>query len=476
MNKNPDPLSAEILVMGLPSKIQEFPTRVVIGNSQDRISHLPDGILCHILSFLPTKYAVGTSVLSTRWKYLWTFIPNLEFDDTLLFTAEESKRHPVATCFMNFVDKVLDLHDVSYITNFSLKCSEDYDLSRVDAWISTVMKKNVQELDLYFFMNYPIALPRCLFTSESLKVLKLTYEITFDIPTDAHFPNLRVVHLTSVLFQDGNSTQRLISGCPVLEVLVIDKSGIDGIEVFNVCSPTLKRFTLSCCLDNLEDDCECTFLVEASALEYFELTDIVQNHYTLTNLCSLINAKIDVLFCRERAFEILQGIFMVKYLSLSYFMVEALYESNKDFPIFRNLIYMDLANEDYVGQLSQLSQPPETACNQDAINKLLESSPALEVLILNAEHVRLSNWSPPQSVPGCLVLHLEALEIRGFKEQEEVMLLANYFLENAKVLKKMTIVSVGLDVEQELNISKKVLSLPRGSDNCQISISNKALS
>ncbi|CAK9166646.1 unnamed protein product [Ilex paraguariensis] len=319
---------------------------------------------------------------------------------------------------MNFVDGVLDLHDVSYIMNFSLNCSEDYDLSRVEAWISTVIKKNVQELDLFFFTN-PIALPQCLFTSESLKVLKLSYGITFDIPTDAHFPNLRVVHLTSVLFQDGNSTQRLISGCPALENLVIFKSGIDHIEVFNVCSPTLKRFTLSCCADNFENDCECTFLVEVPALEYFELTDIVQSHYTLTNLCSLVKAKVDFLFGGERAFEILQGIFMVKYLSLSYFMVQALYESNKDFPIFRDLIYLDLADENSVWQLLPLSQPTETACNQDAINKLLDSSPTLEVLILNAEHVRLSNWCPPQCVPGCLVLNLEALEIRGFKGQEE---------------------------------------------------------
>ena len=49
----------------------------------DRISDLLNDILCHIVSFIPTKYCVATSVLSTRWRYLWTFVPVLNFDARL---------------------------------------------------------------------------------------------------------------------------------------------------------------------------------------------------------------------------------------------------------------------------------------------------------------------------------------------------------------------------------------------------------
>lgn len=50
-------------------------------NDGDRISALPDTILCHILSFLETMHAVRTIVLSTRWNNIWTSVPNLDFND-----------------------------------------------------------------------------------------------------------------------------------------------------------------------------------------------------------------------------------------------------------------------------------------------------------------------------------------------------------------------------------------------------------
>ncbi|CAL5201559.1 unnamed protein product [Lathyrus oleraceus] len=46
----------------------------------ERISELHDSILCHILSFLPTKHAATTSILSKRWKSLWLSVLTLDFD------------------------------------------------------------------------------------------------------------------------------------------------------------------------------------------------------------------------------------------------------------------------------------------------------------------------------------------------------------------------------------------------------------
>ncbi|GMN64166.1 hypothetical protein TIFTF001_033232 [Ficus carica] len=46
---------------------------------ENRISELPDAIILHILSFLPTLDAVRMSVLSKRWRSMWTLVPVLDF-------------------------------------------------------------------------------------------------------------------------------------------------------------------------------------------------------------------------------------------------------------------------------------------------------------------------------------------------------------------------------------------------------------
>lgn len=50
-------------------------------NSDVRLSNLPDWIPCHILSFLPTKEVMATSLLSRRWEFLWTEICSFHFED-----------------------------------------------------------------------------------------------------------------------------------------------------------------------------------------------------------------------------------------------------------------------------------------------------------------------------------------------------------------------------------------------------------
>ncbi|CAN0879073.1 Putative F-box/LRR-repeat protein At5g02930 [Linum grandiflorum] len=68
-------------------------------SSIDRLSNLPEAVIHHILSFLDTKSAVQTSVLSRQWKSSWKYLAVLEFDGYGMWQHE----------FERYVNKVLSL-------------------------------------------------------------------------------------------------------------------------------------------------------------------------------------------------------------------------------------------------------------------------------------------------------------------------------------------------------------------------------
>ena len=151
------------------SKIQELVKGQDEGEGKDIIRKLPDSILHYILSFLPTKDAVRTSILSTKWRYMWTGMLNFDFDDELCFWKTNNKKFELGTCLLNLVDRVL-LHDAAHIQKLRLSLLFMMHVSafRSYLWIYSVIKHNVQELDLCLPIRTTILLPPSLFTSKSL--------------------------------------------------------------------------------------------------------------------------------------------------------------------------------------------------------------------------------------------------------------------------------------------------------------------
>ena len=109
---------------------------------EDSFGELPEHILSHILSFLPTKEAVRTSILSKRWKFIWTSIPELHFfyDHRLEVYHSFDTLH---TNFSNMVDRSLQLRESTDITSFSLRIGA-FHMSKVEEWISDVVRFNVK--------------------------------------------------------------------------------------------------------------------------------------------------------------------------------------------------------------------------------------------------------------------------------------------------------------------------------------------
>nr|GEV36023.1 ribonuclease H-like domain, reverse transcriptase, RNA-dependent DNA polymerase [Tanacetum cinerariifolium] len=147
-------------------------------NNVDCISILPDRILHMILSLLKsTEEVVQTSVLSTRWKYLWTSIPSLDIHgyrgEIIPYSVTAIRKNK----FKEFVYWVL-ANRILDLDSFTLDCSNYCDMSTIGRWIYLFVMRKIKQLDLKFWRwehrkGRPAVLPCCLVNCDSLEVLKL---------------------------------------------------------------------------------------------------------------------------------------------------------------------------------------------------------------------------------------------------------------------------------------------------------------
>ncbi|XP_050881590.1 FBD-associated F-box protein At4g10400-like [Lathyrus oleraceus] len=191
--------------------------RLTLSRQKDRISPLPDSILHHILSFLPTKDAAVTTFLSKRWKPLWLSQLLLHFDD---------KNFPHALAFRHFLYSFVSHRDTSLpILSFHLKCRHRlYRKQDFHNFVSSALNRRVQNLtiDLRHSFSSPI-------TAKTLLVLKLRM-LTFDKTPLVYLPSLKLLHLESVNFRNHEYLCRLLLGCPLLEELEVKDSIVNTLD------------------------------------------------------------------------------------------------------------------------------------------------------------------------------------------------------------------------------------------------------
>ncbi|KAF9589581.1 hypothetical protein IFM89_025864 [Coptis chinensis] len=241
--------------------------RQKIGEGGDRISFLPEGIIHCILSFLPTKYAVGTSVLSTRWS------------KTVL------------------------------------------DKSRINAWISNVLKRKVQVLILNLCVGLePLVFPHTLFNWESLTIIKLCADSVLKVPASISFSRLKVLHLDDIEVFCDQAIQHVSLSCPILEEVVFLNCRWLKMKVINISAPVLKRLVIVDILERKDSFHDCEIKVYAESLVSLELDCNMAYELSLYNLFSLFNASIDICSTRkigQRVDKLLKAICDVKDLRLS---------------------------------------------------------------------------------------------------------------------------------------------------------------
>ncbi|XP_076890009.1 F-box/FBD/LRR-repeat protein At1g13570-like [Bidens hawaiensis] len=181
---------------------------------------MPDDVVTNILDRLPLQDAVRTDVLSKTWRFKWTLLSQLVFDDD--FFEYLSKANDENNQVRVIIDRLL-VHLRGAITKFVLSdhkvVVEDEDIRH---WVSLLSRKRIKDLTLEIFKGtVPYKLPAHLFSCLELKHLTLT-DCCFHPPPNFHgFPNL--LSLDLYLHSEENSESwEFISRCPLLENLKVD--------------------------------------------------------------------------------------------------------------------------------------------------------------------------------------------------------------------------------------------------------------
>uniref|UniRef100_A0ACD5Z4Y1 Uncharacterized protein n=1 Tax=Avena sativa TaxID=4498 RepID=A0ACD5Z4Y1_AVESA len=216
--------------------------KTAVADSEDRISALPDDVLRHVLSFLPSRNSVRTCVLAKRWCTLWKSVPDLrikddpqswrgcedpsesegdsEDDDGLPDTsifADELLRHrdptPLNVCeiFSSYVDANYKFNDDDdEDINISIRCDYMEAFRRIEPWIEYALSHEVRVLRV----DAASSTTNQFLVSSHLQRVELTW-MQFECTLD-------------------------FSSCPVLDVLELSSCTIYG----NILSQSLRHLNI----------------------------------------------------------------------------------------------------------------------------------------------------------------------------------------------------------------------------------------
>ncbi|XP_057436336.1 putative FBD-associated F-box protein At5g56440 [Lotus japonicus] len=385
---------------------------------EDLISSLPVEILHYILSFLPTKLAFTTSVLSKRWNLICNSLPVLHFDDK----AEEDEEAYIR--FRRFVDKVLLSPRVHHhpIETLSIVCHsklcKDRSRFNTDEWIEAAKRRRIKNLQLSTWTSY-LHLRPSVFTSQTLVVLKLI-DIVMDHGVGSiDLPSLTTLHLIHILFRQRDDVKKILNGCPIVEDLTV-----------------------------LPPNFEVGYTTEG----FKTLPKVVKAHINVFEVPFNAIPNVEFLHIKmERGEE-------AKYINSCF----------RKMPVFRNLINLQLTYVRFPGWVGVMEVLPYCPKLQ---------SLAIEKLWYGQNHQE--KWAhTKEAVPECVSLHLTTCFIKTYQivignYQIEDMYaydfdFAEYILQNARVLQVLTFHNPLSDESEKDRLFKHLSRCSRISPTCRI--------
>lgn len=259
--------------------------------TEEGISKLPDDVLINILSRLAIKEAPKTSVLSSRWRYLWTFFTgSLDFDDVVdmreyvLMSLDSTTEYTYSKAYLirrqrvlGCIDKVLGSLEARAVEELKI-CLPINPRCDVNHWVNFAIRKRVQRLELDF------------------RGPRRRDEYTFNFPSHfdirSSFGSLTSLRLTMVNLSK-EALENLLRHCPFLELLSL--SWIFCLTSIVVSGPSLKLKHLQLKgLHRLKD-----LEIDAASLVSFEYSGQDLNNFSFKHVPSLVRMSVGGCYCES---------------------------------------------------------------------------------------------------------------------------------------------------------------------------------
>lgn len=285
----------------------------------DKISSLHQDLINSIFVHLPIIDAVRTSILSSKWRYAWSNLHLLNFDENCRLSLKEK---PTSSRLMRIVDHVLFLHNVPLLPAFVVSnYLLGYDLE-MDKWVHALSRKEVRYLGLTFYKSVEDAnqVSPSLFSCKQLRLLKL-HHCTVEMPPSFQgFKYLTYLDLKTVTLHEA-TINNLLPLCPVLEKLYLEYDNHLG--CLNINAAKLESLVIRGAFDNLVFvDCleleninismlNATYDIEENDIEENEIVDTSKLYEDLGRLPSLVDLGIRRYFLQVVHFHLCLNYFCI---------------------------------------------------------------------------------------------------------------------------------------------------------------------
>ncbi|XP_057418701.1 putative F-box protein At3g29830 [Lotus japonicus] len=434
----------------------------------DIFSSLPHSLLSTIISLIPFKEAVRTSILSKSWIDIFKTVSSIEFDEVSFVKDGQTHqmRQGQRKAFLEYVMLWIVNHTGTVVNKFSLRLSmPEKAKTVVKKCIAFAIKHKVKELELnfcdptldcYFTTNHInhealFELPEFFYGHTCLETLNLS-SCNFVKAELLHFHALKEISLGWMEVK-LTTIKTLLSNCKGLESFSLKRCWNSNEFDLREETPRLRKLVVDRCMFGSNS---LYFIVNAPNLRYFYYSGL-NNDFLIIDIRSLMMEKSVLDFCIEFEghalflYKLVEDILGVSALTVSSYFLQVVPTGGCLLRMPRNLNVSSLTLKTSLDQNEYLG-----------ITYLLNRCSELERLTIELgvpkkyldyelpETFTFENfWTIHARAYDCMVYTLKEVEIKGFKGLVNEIRMLTYFVTIGRVLRKMTIKILKDDVANQ---------------------------